>query len=241
MDLELLERLLAVVGAFLFGGTPLDGVLVSVGGLLEAVLPIKGVAVLEELVQQDQPESETMLMKPFEFENAPALPRLTNPHDFVLVSGQRPRGGSQLGPLLEEALHGAHVSGADGAVQRPHPVRVHALHPRPAVQQKLQTKFHSLSRKLYSISLWIDPFILRTHLNNFGVAFVCGEEEGRAAFLVRPVEVGALVEQALRRLHAPLQARPAERGHSVAVSGVDQSLALRRDKESRNDEMRLGL
>ena len=127
VDLELLERLLV------FGGTPLDRVLVSVGGLLEAVLPIKGVAVLEELVQQDQPESETMLMKPFEFENAPALPRLTNPHDFVLVSGQRPRGGSQLGPLLEEALHGVQVSGADGAVQRPHPVRVHALHLRPAV------------------------------------------------------------------------------------------------------------
>ena len=64
VDLELLERLLV------FGGTPLDRVLVSVGGLLEAVLPIKGVAVLEELVQQYQPETVTMVMKPLEFQQA---------------------------------------------------------------------------------------------------------------------------------------------------------------------------
>ena len=50
VDLELLERLLVI------GGAPLDGVLVSVGGLLEAVLPVEGVAVLEELVQQYQPK-----------------------------------------------------------------------------------------------------------------------------------------------------------------------------------------
>ena len=128
VDLELLERLLV------FGGTPLDRVLVSVGGLLEAVLPIKGVAVLEELVQQYQPETLTMVMKHrLNFKERATSSRLANPHDFVLVSGQRPRGGSQLGPLLEEALHGADVSGADGSVQRPHPVRVHALHLRPAV------------------------------------------------------------------------------------------------------------
>ena len=65
------------------------------------------------------------------------------------------------------------------------------------------------------------------HLHDFRVAFVSGEEEGRATFLVLPVVVGALVEQALCRLHAPLQARPAEGGHSVAVSGVDQSLTLK--------------
>ena len=61
VDLELLERLHVI------GGAPLDGVLVSVGGLLEAVLPVEGVAVLEELVQQYQPEGvseETAFKQP---------------------------------------------------------------------------------------------------------------------------------------------------------------------------------
>ena len=61
VDLELLERLLVI------GGAPLDGVLVSVGGLLEAVLPVEGVAVLEKLVQQYQPKGvseETAFKQP---------------------------------------------------------------------------------------------------------------------------------------------------------------------------------
>ena len=78
-------------------------------------------------------------------------------------------------------------------------------------------------------------YILLSHLNNFGVALVSGEKEGRAPLLVRPVEVGALVEQALRRLHAPLQARPTDGGHPVAVSGVNQSLTLEEKSECNED------
>ena len=149
--------------------------------------------------------------------------RQTSSHDFVLVSCERPRGGSQLGPLLQEALHGAHVPRADGAVQGPHTVRVHALHLRPAVQEELRTrKENSLSSANSDLKMIATTQnAVSAHLNDFWVALVGGEEEGRAPLLVRPVEVGALVEEALRRLHAPLQARPAEGCHPVAVPGVD--------------------